>query len=60
MVIRNEKEVKYIDMTPDVKTDTFVNEDYREATISNIGRYLESPDIDEFQRRAKERMALVK
>lgn len=60
MVIRNEEEVKYIDMTPDVKTDTFVNEDYREATISNIGRYLESPDINEFQRRVKERIALVK
>lgn len=60
MVIRNEEEVKYIDMTPDVKTDTFVNEDYREGTISNIGRYLESPDIEGFKKRARERMALIK
>lgn len=60
MVVRNEEEVKYIDMTPIIKTDTFVNEDYRGATISNIGRYLESPNVEEFKKRAHERIAATK
>lgn len=53
------QKVKYFDITPIVKTDTFVNEDYKEATISNIGRYLESPNIEQFQKEAKKRLVII-
>lgn len=54
------QKVKHFYITPIVKTDTFVNEDYKEATISNIGRYLESPDIEQFKKEAKKRLVMIK
>lgn len=59
MVYRNEEEVKYIDMIPVIQSDIFVNEEYRGATISNIGRYLELPNTSEFQVRACEKLAEI-
>ncbi len=56
MLTRNEKEIKYVDMTPDVKSDTFVNDDYRGAILSNIGCYVASKHKLRLRERAKERL----
>lgn len=63
MVVRDETEIEYVDMTPVIKTDTFVNEPYKEATISNIGRFLElEPNQKDgaFRKRAEERLGFGK
>lgn len=51
-----EKQIKYIDMTPDVKTDTFVNDSYHGAVVHDIGHYLESPDVEGFKKKVAERL----
>lgn len=64
MVVRDETEIEYVDMTSVVKTDSFVNEDYDEATISDIGRFLELESLNQkeekFKERAKKRLGFTK
>lgn len=57
MIERNKSEIEYVDMTPTIKNDTFANGDYKEATISNIGRFLEMPNYHEFRAEAIKRLA---
>lgn len=56
MLTRNEKEIKFFDMTPEIKSDTFVNDDYRGAVLSNIGCYVASKNKVKLKERAKERL----
>lgn len=57
MIERNESEIEYVDMTQAIKSDIFTNGDYKEATISNIGRFLEVPNFHEFRAEAIKRLS---
>lgn len=46
--------IKIIDMTPIIKTDVFVNDDYQTAILTNIGCYLKYKHSDILRKRAKE------
>lgn len=58
MEINNEGEIMFVDMTPVIKSDTFVNDDYKYAVISNMGSYVEPKNKERLKERAKERLAL--
>lgn len=60
MIERNEKNIEYIDMTPIVKSDIFVNEDYRGAILTNIGAFLQLKNKQQLKKIAKERITKQK
>lgn len=58
MIAKNEREMEYIDMTPDIKSDTFVNDDYKGVVLSNAGCYIESKNKIMLRERIEERLSL--
>lgn len=59
MVVCNEKELQFVGINPEIKSDTFVNEDYKEARVSDIGRYIAPPNKHEIIEEARKRLALI-
>ena len=58
MAIRNEGDIAFVDISPVIKSDTFVNDDYKSAVLTNIGSYVEPKNKARLRERAKERLAL--
>lgn len=59
MAVKNEGEIMVVDMTPVIKSDTFVNDDYECAVLTNIGCYVEPKNKVRLRERAKERLASI-
>ncbi len=51
--------IKNIDITPILKSDVFVNEDYKMTVINNIGRYFGAKDKQALREKAKRVLATV-
>lgn len=51
--------MKIYDITPIIKTDTFVNDDYRSGVLTNIGAYVEPNNKWALIERVKERLAMT-
>lgn len=43
-------ELRFLDLQPVVKTEKFVNDDYTEAVVDDIGYFLGAPNCEELKK----------